>query len=212
LWTAWPAPKQRTLSRWSCSSRRLRLALTARAASRHEEPPRVGGCWSPPAGKRAERWPETPLLPGPSPATEGSLCVPHSILEPSPWSGQQRWVIYQFATGWVCHTNLNVSCPEALPSPNSSSIRRFDQRSLKALSILVPPPTGASLVVSLGEGSDGAAGEGSPGDKPASGSLSVCRVCKELFDPAANHDRACRFHPKAYTGDTKVSSPGSECL
>ncbi len=31
----------------------------------------------------------------------------------------------------------------------------------------------------------------------------LCKNCKTYFEPSANHDRACRYHTKPYTGDTK---------
>src|SRR6056297_1813200 len=31
----------------------------------------------------------------------------------------------------------------------------------------------------------------------------LCKNCKTYYDPSRNHERACRYHPKHYSGDTK---------
>lgn len=65
------------------------------------------------------------------------------------------------------------------------------------------PQTTASplqLVVLHAEGSSSSAGEGAA---PSSATARLCRNCKQYYEPSENHDRACRYHTKSYTGDTK---------
>ena len=32
--------------------------------------------------------------------------------------------------------------------------------------------------------------------------MALCKNCKKYFDRDANHDRACVYHPKPYSGDS----------
>lgn len=78
-----------------------------------------------------------------------------------------------------------------LPSPTAARLPAANQHPSGVLgprlAAASPPPSNAAAAAAA----------------PASPSARLCRNCKQYYEPSENHDRACRYHTKSYTGDTK---------
>ncbi len=100
------------------------------------------------------------------------------------------------------HTHTPGFHPRPSPTPTPAAGRTASSSAFLPSARAARLPT-AIATPSLRRPLQASAADGAAAPAPSSPTARLCRNCKQYYEPGENHDRACRYHTKAYTGDTK---------